>query len=224
MLRTTRGVSETKTYGRQEVIEEYGVTPEQIPDYKALVGDPSDNIPGVRGIGPKGAANLLQEFDSVDGVYENLDDVSAKGTRKKLEEGRESAFISLELARMRFDAPVGSTGRRSNSRACRPRSVTCSSGATSSGASSPDWPSYPSRGGRVCRRWSGWRYASPRSPSSQASSPWRRRRSGTAAVGVAVAEDEVRVSEGLPDRPLRVHDAKKAGVGGRTSTRSWLRT
>src|SRR5918997_5406454 len=59
VLRTTRGVSETKTYGREEVIEEYGVAPEQIPDYKALVGDPSDNIPGVKGIGPKGAANLL---------------------------------------------------------------------------------------------------------------------------------------------------------------------
>src|SRR5215210_236763 len=106
VLRTTRGVSETKTYGRQEVIEEYGVTPEQIPDYKALVGDPSDNIPGVRGIGPKGAANLLREFGSVKGVYENLDKISAKGTRTKLEEGRESAFLSLELARMRFDVPV----------------------------------------------------------------------------------------------------------------------
>src|SRR5918999_699131 len=89
-----------------EVIDEYGVTPEQIPDYKALVGDPSDNIPGVRGIGPKGAANLLQQFGSVQGIYDNLDEISAKGTRNKLEEGRESAFMSLELARMRFDAPV----------------------------------------------------------------------------------------------------------------------
>ncbi|MFH4117740.1 5'-3' exonuclease H3TH domain-containing protein, partial [Acinetobacter baumannii] len=53
VLRTTRGVSETKVYGRDEVVEEYGVTPEQLPDYKALVGDSSDNIPGVRGIGPK---------------------------------------------------------------------------------------------------------------------------------------------------------------------------
>src|SRR5918998_3038018 len=67
VLRTTRGVSETKEYGRDEVIEEYGVTPEQIPDYKALVGDPSDNIPGVKGIGPKGAASLLREFGSVAG-------------------------------------------------------------------------------------------------------------------------------------------------------------
>src|SRR5919112_4310603 len=106
VLRTTRGVSETKEYGREEVIEEYGVTPEQIPDYKALVGDPSDNIPGVKGIGPKGAANLLEEFGTVEHLYENLDGVKAKGTRAKLEEGRESAFVSLELARMRFDAPV----------------------------------------------------------------------------------------------------------------------
>src|SRR4028118_588718 len=106
VLRTTRGVSETKTYGREEVVEEYGVTPEQIPDYKALTGDPSDNIPGVRGIGPKGASSLLQQFGTVENLYENLDEVKAKGTRKKLEEGRESAFVSLELARMRFDAPV----------------------------------------------------------------------------------------------------------------------
>src|ERR671928_2213762 len=106
VLRTTRGVSETKTYGREEVVEEYGVTPEQIPDYKALTGDPSDNIPGVKGIGPKGAANLLEEFGTVDGVYENLENISAKGTRKKLEEGRESAYMSLDLARMRFDVPV----------------------------------------------------------------------------------------------------------------------
>src|ERR671910_90787 len=106
ILRTTRGVSELKGYGREEVIEEYGVTPEQIPDYKALTGDPSDNIPGVRGIGPKGASGLLREFGTVESLYEKLEKVKAKGTRKKLEEGRESAFLSLELARMRFDAPV----------------------------------------------------------------------------------------------------------------------
>src|SRR4028119_2504955 len=106
VLRTTRGVSETKTYGREEVIEEYGVKPEQIPDYKALIGDPSDNIPGVRGIGPKSASNLLGRFATVAEIYDNLDAISAKGTRKKLEEGRESAFMSLQLARVRFDAPV----------------------------------------------------------------------------------------------------------------------
>src|SRR5918999_6389357 len=106
VLRTTRGVSETKEYGREEVIEEYGVTPEQIPDYKALVGDSSDNIPGVRGIGPKGAANLLKQFGTIESLYENLNKISAKGTRTKLEEGRESAFMSLELAKMRFDVPV----------------------------------------------------------------------------------------------------------------------
>src|ERR687894_521542 len=106
VLRTTRGVSETKAYGRDEVIEDYGVTPEQIPDYKGLTGDPSDNIPGVRGIGPKSAASLLREFGTVDGIYQNLDKISARGTREKLEEGRESAFVSLELARMRFDVPV----------------------------------------------------------------------------------------------------------------------
>src|SRR4028119_1744255 len=69
VLRTTRGVSETKAYGRDEVVEEYGVTPEQIPDYKALIGDPSDNLPGVRGIGPKSASGLLGRFGTVAEVH-----------------------------------------------------------------------------------------------------------------------------------------------------------
>src|SRR5918999_2820793 len=107
VLRTTRGVSETKTYGREEVIEDYGVTPEQIPDYKALVGDPSDNIPGVRGIGPKGAASLLREFGSVAGVYENLGSISPKGTREKLEEGGGEAVLLPGVARGGF----GGSGR-----------------------------------------------------------------------------------------------------------------
>src|SRR3712207_2535043 len=93
VLRTTRGVSEIKSYGREQVIEEYGVTPEQIPDYKALTGDPSDNIPGVKGIGPKGASSLLREFGSVENLYENLDEVGAKGTRKKLEEDRDRKSV-----------------------------------------------------------------------------------------------------------------------------------
>jgi DNA polymerase-1 len=79
VLRTTRGVSEIKAYGREEVIEEYGVTPEQIPDYKALVGDSSDNIPGVKGIGPKGAASLLKEFGTVENLYETTSRRKVRG-------------------------------------------------------------------------------------------------------------------------------------------------
>ena len=214
VLRTTRGVSETKTYGRQEVIEEYGVTPEQIPDYKALVGDPSDNIPGVRGIGPKGAANLLQEFDSVQGIYDHLDAVAAKGTRKKLEEGRESAFLSLELARMRFDAPVTFDGEALRFEGVSPEILDVLLRRYEFRSLEPRLAELPVVGGgelptpeRLAVRFS----EEPIEPSFE---PVAVAPVGDGRWAVAVADDEVRISEGLPDRPLRVHDAKKAGVRG----------
>jgi DNA polymerase-1 len=214
VLRTTRGVSETKEYGRQEVIEEYGVTPEQIPDYKALTGDPSDNIPGVRGIGPKGAANLLQEFGSVQGVYENLDRISAKGTRNKLEEGRESAFVSLELARMRFDVPVEFDPGALRFEGVSPESRDVLLRRYEFRSLEPRFAALPVAGGeelppleRLVVRLSD----EPVEPSfeSVAVAPV-----GDGRWSAAVAEDEVRILGGLPDRPLRVHDAKKVGVRG----------
>jgi DNA polymerase-1 len=214
VLRTTRGVSETKTYGRQEVIEEYGVTPEQIPDYKALVGDPSDNIPGVRGIGPKGAANLLQEFGSVKGIYENLDRISAKGTRTKLEEGKESAFLSLELARMRFDAPVEFDPEALRFRGVSPGSRDLIFRRYEFRSLEPRFAELPVVGGeelpppeRLAVRLS----EEPVEPSFE---PVAAAPVGDDRWCAAVAEDEVRVLGGTPDRPLQVHDAKKAGVRG----------
>jgi DNA polymerase I len=212
VLRTTRGVSETKTYGRQEVIEEYGVTPEQIPDYKALVGDPSDNIPGVRGIGPKGAANLLQEFGSVKGIYENLDKISAKGTRTKLEEGKESAFLSLELARMRFDAPVKFDQEALRFRGVSPGSRDVIFRRYEFRSLEPRFAALPVVGGaelpppeRLAVRLS----EESVEPSFE---PVAAVPVGDGRWCAAVAEDEVRVLDGTPDRPLQVHDAKKVGV------------
>jgi DNA polymerase I len=212
VLRTTRGVSETKTYGRQEVIEEYGVTPEQIPDYKALVGDPSDNIPGVRGIGPKGAANLLQEFGSVKGIYENLDKISAKGTRTKLEEGKESAFLSLELARMRFDAPVKFDQEALRFRGVSPGSRDVIFRRYEFRSLEPRFAALPVVGGaelpppeRLAVRLS----EEPVEPSFE---PVAAVPVGDGRWCAAVAEDEVRVLDGTPDCPLQVHDAKKVGV------------
>jgi DNA polymerase-1 len=214
VLRTTRGVSETKAYGRDEVIEEYGVTPEQIPDYKALTGDPSDNIPGVRGIGPKSAASLLREFATVGGIYENLDKISAKGTRKKLEEGRESAFMSLELARMRFDAPVEFDPEALRFEGVAPESRDVVLRRYEFRTLEPRFAALPVVGGeelpppeRLTVRLS----EEPIEPSFEPVA--------TAPVGddrwcVATSDDEVRISDGVPDRPLRVHDAKKVGVGG----------
>jgi DNA polymerase-1 len=214
VLRTTRGVSETKAYGREEVIEDYGVTPEQIPDYKALVGDPSDNIPGVRGIGPKGAASLLREFGSVRGIYEDLDNISAKGTREKLEEGRESAFVSLELARMRFDVPVEFDPEALRFKGVSPESRDVVLRRYEFRSLAPRFAALPVAGGeglpppeRLTVRLSG----EPLEPSLEAVA--------AAPVGdgrwcAAVEEGEVRISDGPLDRPLQVHDAKKVGVRG----------
>jgi DNA polymerase I len=214
VLRTTRGVSETKTYGHDEVVEEYGVTPEQIPDYKGLTGDASDNIPGVRGIGPKGAAALLKEFGSIKGIYENLEKITAKGTRKKLEEGRESAFMSLELARMRFDAPVEFDPESLRFEGIGPETRDVVIRRYEFRSLAPRFEALPVAGGeelpptqKLVVRVAG----GPVEPSFEPV--------GTAPVGdgrwcVAVSEDEVRVTEGPPDRPVRVHDAKKLGVRG----------
>ena len=83
----------------------YGLLPPQIVDFKALVGDVSDNIPGVKGIGEKTATRLLQQYGTLDGVYAHLDELK-KGEREKLEAERETAYLSLTLARIVVDAPI----------------------------------------------------------------------------------------------------------------------
>lgn len=88
--------------------QEYGFAPKKLIDLKALMGDSSDNIPGVAGIGPKTATNLLLEFGSLNGVYENLDAPSIRPKiREKLETGRENAYLSYELATIVPEAPIG---------------------------------------------------------------------------------------------------------------------
>src|ERR687893_189664 len=214
VLRTTRGVSETKAYGREEVFGDYGVTPEQIPDYKGLVGDPSDNIPGVRGIGPKGAASLLREFGSVKGVYENLDKIPAKSTRQKLEDGRESAFLSLELARMRFDVPVEFDAEALRFEGVSPESRDVLLRRYEFRSLEPRFAALPVVGGEELappERLSVGLSEEPIEPSFEplAAAPVGLRASPVegdepALWCAAVAEDEVRISEGRPDRPLRV--------------------
>ncbi|MCS6908983.1 MAG: DNA polymerase I [Anaerolineales bacterium] len=90
-------LSEAVDYGPAEVQARFGLTPAQYIHFKALVGDASDNIPGVKGIGEKTATTLLQTYGSLDGIYANLDSL-AKGVRAKLEAGKESAYLSLKLA------------------------------------------------------------------------------------------------------------------------------
>ena len=99
----TKGLSEAKLYGEKEVNERMGVAPKKIPDFKALAGDPSDNYPGVPGVGPKTAASLLAQFGSLDGIYKNIKKVSSAA---KLEAGRESAFLGKDLATIRTNVPL----------------------------------------------------------------------------------------------------------------------
>jgi DNA polymerase I len=100
-----RQLSEAKDYTASDVEAYLGVRPDQVVDYKALVGDTSDNIPGVAGIGEKTAIRLLSVYPTLDEVYAHLVDLSA-GERKKLENGRESAYLSQNLARIRTDVQV----------------------------------------------------------------------------------------------------------------------
>jgi DNA polymerase-1 len=97
-----RGLSDAKEMEIQDVEAKLKVKPEQVVDYKALVGDPSDNYPGVAGIGPKTAEKLLKKYGNLENIYKNLDKIH-DATRKKLKENKESAFISQKLARIVTD-------------------------------------------------------------------------------------------------------------------------
>jgi DNA polymerase-1 len=100
-----RQLSEARDYTAADVMEYLGVRPDQVIDYKALVGDSSDNIPGVAGVGNKTATTLLEKYGTLDEVFAHLDELSA-GVRKKLEAGRESAYLSRDLATIRTDVKV----------------------------------------------------------------------------------------------------------------------
>lgn len=97
-----KGYREPLYYNAEKVVEKYGIEPEQVVDYKALVGDTSDNIKGVDGIGPKGASEMLKRFQTLDGVYEHLNDLS-EGHRQKLIADKEAAYFAHDLARIRTD-------------------------------------------------------------------------------------------------------------------------
>jgi len=88
--------------GKSDVADVWGVRPEQILDYLALTGDSADNIPGVKGVGPKTAVKLLADYETLDGIYENVGKLSA-GNQKKLNENRENAYLSRKLVRLADD-------------------------------------------------------------------------------------------------------------------------
>ena len=100
-----RQSGQDEDYFPEDVVRKMGVRPDQIVDYKALVGDASDNIPGVRGVGEKSAVELLKNYDNLDNIFAHLDEIKGR-PRKPLSEGKESAYLSQDLARIRTDLPV----------------------------------------------------------------------------------------------------------------------
>lgn len=98
-------LSEAKDYTEKEVLAYLGVRPDQVVDYKALVGDHSDNIPGVQGVGEKTACTLLEKYNTLDEIYTHLDEL-AKGVRTKLETGKSNAYLSRQLAQILTDLKV----------------------------------------------------------------------------------------------------------------------
>jgi DNA polymerase I len=98
-------LSESTDYLPKQVIEKLGVKPEQVVDYKALVGDTSDNIPGVKGVGQKTAETLLKKYSTLNEIYSHLDEIGGR-VKKLLEDHKEDAFTSYDLARIRTDVPI----------------------------------------------------------------------------------------------------------------------
>lgn len=102
VLLPAKGNDPVKLYGPEEMEARYGVTPSQMVDYKALVGDAGDNIPGVAGIGPKTAATLIQRYGTLDKIYANLTEIGEK-PRELLQRGKDSAYMSQHLSRIVTD-------------------------------------------------------------------------------------------------------------------------
>nr|WP_072537712.1 DNA polymerase I [Anaerococcus mediterraneensis] len=103
---TKKGVSDTVEYTVEKIKEEYGISPKQLIDVKGLMGDKSDNIPGVDGIGEKRALDFIQKYGSIEGLYENLDEISGKKTKENLENGETVAYMSKKIGTIVTNAPV----------------------------------------------------------------------------------------------------------------------
>ncbi|MGO9974153.1 MAG: DNA polymerase I [Solirubrobacteraceae bacterium] len=106
IMTTSRGVTDTRVYDRQAVIDRYGIAPELVPDFIGLKGDTSDNIPGVPGIGDKTAADLLQRFGSLEGVLEHIDQISGAKRKQNLTDHAEAARVSKLLATAKRDVTL----------------------------------------------------------------------------------------------------------------------
>src|SRR5690606_1463698 len=103
---TRKGMTDIEKYTPEHVQEKYGITPHQIIDMKGLMGDASDNIPGVPGVGEKTALKLLKEYGSVENVYKSIDAITAKKLKENLTDNEEQAYMSKVLATIEVNAPI----------------------------------------------------------------------------------------------------------------------
>lgn len=104
--KTSMGKTETHLYYEKDVCEEYGVTPTEFIEVKALQGDSSDNIPGVKGVGPKTATELIQTYKTLENLYEHVDEITKKALHQNLVDDKEMAFFSRTLSRIEVNAPI----------------------------------------------------------------------------------------------------------------------
>ncbi len=102
-----RGIKDIILYDIEKVKQRYGIEPSQMVDFKALRGDISDNIPGVKGIGEKTAIELILKYKTLNGVYKNIENIQSLAIRRKLKEGKKMAYMSYELAKIKTNVPIG---------------------------------------------------------------------------------------------------------------------
>ncbi len=106
VVRPGKKSDESIIYDKQKVVEELGFEPKYMVDYLALIGDSSDDIPGVTGIGPKSAVPLIQEYGTIENIYKHIDKIEKTGIQKKLESNKANAFLSKELATIFCEVPI----------------------------------------------------------------------------------------------------------------------
>jgi DNA polymerase-1 len=223
VMTTSRGVTETKIYDREGVVERYGVAPELVPDLIGLKGDTSDNIPGVPGIGDKTAAQLLQRFGSLEAVLDNIDEISGAKRKENLTEHADDARISKQLATLKDDIEVPIDVRkeaRQKPDRSRLRDVAAEFELRAvmqrlDEEFAEDVPERAVEETLVVDAVEGTLADLPRGPIALAIAEGRWAGTDGERVVTGEAGDLAGFAEQLKGRPLTCHDAKSQGGGGR---------
>ncbi len=224
VMTTSRGVTDTKVYDREGVIERYGVPPELVPDLIGLKGDTSDNIPGVPGIGDKTAAQLLQRFESLEAVLDSVDEISGAKRKENLVEHADDARLSKRIATLRYDVEVPLDVRevaRAQPDRSRLRDVAAEFELRAvvqrlDEEFAEDVPERLVDQTLVVEAVEGSPADLPAGPVAIAVAGGTWAASDGDKVIKGEARDLVELAESLRGRPLLAHDAKSQGGGGRT--------